>query len=262
MWRETIFTDVRTHSDPENQQWNDSWEKENRGESLDVQAWSHRESAEAVANGVDEASIDWKLPSLLSVASHSGRRRNDSFITRMKGVLSESTLSHPWHHYPTIHSCPRRLVSNHLKFSFHFQMLADSALMSFNEEEENVWHYTGLISCQAKWPTALDWEMDKGKAFRNGSNPLSLEEKQKEDVLRRGIWAGKLKNRRGPTWEKQTQRISGGTYENGIGKQGWKRGERGKEYSAFRLGSWQFESNFNWITQNPGREVNKEGNGL
>ena len=39
-------------------------------------------------------------------------------------------------------------------------------------------YYTGLISCQAKWSTAMDREIDKGKAFSNGSNLLSLEEKQ------------------------------------------------------------------------------------
>lgn len=48
-------------------------------------------------------------------------------------------------------------------------------------------HYTDLISSQAKWPTALDRETDPGKAFRNGSNQFSLEEKHQEDVLRRGI---------------------------------------------------------------------------
>lgn len=44
-----------------------------------------------------------------------------------------------------------------------------------------------LHQLSSKWPTALDREIDKRKAFRNDSNQLSLEEKQQGDALGRGI---------------------------------------------------------------------------
>jgi len=39
-------------------------------------------------------------------------------------------------------------------------------------------YYKASSACQAKWSAAMDREIDKGKAFSNGSNLLSLEEKQ------------------------------------------------------------------------------------
>lgn len=48
-------------------------------------------------------------------------------------------------------------------------------------------HYTGLVSCQAKWPTALDGELIRENLSEMVQiNSAGVEERQQEDVLGRG----------------------------------------------------------------------------
>ena len=168
MWREVIFIDVRKHSDPESQLWNDDLEKgsENTGLLERLDSWglgSQSQQGQEPAEW-NQGSTDSQLLSLLSVPSRSGRRRKDSLVRKVKGSFSQSTLSPPWLHYLTIHSSSSGFWWAILaKISPHFQMLGGSALMPLKEEEENVYvlhspHQLVKQSGQLPWTGKLTRE--------------------------------------------------------------------------------------------------------
>lgn len=60
-------------------------------------------------------------------------------------------------------------------------------------------HYTGLVSCQAKWPTALDGELIRENLSEMVQiNSAGVEEKQQMTFLEGGL-SLKIKNRMGPS---------------------------------------------------------------
>ena len=109
MWREIIFIDVRKHSDPESQLWNDDLEKgsENTGLLERLPSWGlSSESAGAGASRV-ESRLHRLTTSLTVLRSLPLREeKKGSLVRKVMGSFSQSTLSRPWLHYLTIHSSP------------------------------------------------------------------------------------------------------------------------------------------------------------
>ena len=169
MWREVIFIDVRKHSDPESQLWNDDLEKgsENTGLLERLDSWglgSQSQQGQEPAEW-NQGSTDSQLLSLLSVPSRSGRRRKDSLVRKVKGSFSQSTLSPPWLHYLTIHLHSLSLSTfPHLSpfCSLHFKLkFLGHVLTAFLQSWVDVNHYWKLFPCQFPCPWQLTTLLDK-----------------------------------------------------------------------------------------------------